>query len=182
MNEKDLVSKVANGDSKAFAALISQYQRLVGHIIFRMVDETMDREELAQDVFVKVFHNIRDFQFQSKLSTWIATIAYRHTLNFLKKNKKWKGQTDLEGEDMNMAISDETYEARDHAEFVRRAVDRLPLPYRTVLTLYHLDGFSYPEIVEIMEMPEGTVKNYLFRARKKLKVLLEPFVEKEVLI
>lgn len=182
MDEKDLVAKITHGDSKAFALLISQYQRLVGHIIFRMVDESMDREELAQDVFVKVFHSIRDFQFQSKLSTWIATIAYRHALNFLKKNKKWKEQTDLEGEELNIGVTDATYEAQDHAEFVRKAVDQLPLPYRTVLTLYHLDGFSYPEIVEIMDMPEGTVKNYLFRARKKLKVLLEPFVEKEVLI
>lgn len=181
MDEKTLVSRIVAGDRSAFSDLISQYQRLVGHIVFRMVDQTMDREELAQDVFVKVFHSIKDFQFQSKLSTWIATIAYRHTLNFLKKNKKWQEHKDLD-EDLDVALEDSTYEAQDQAEFVRRAVEQLPLPYRTVLTLYHLDGFSYPEIVEIMEMPEGTVKNYLFRARKKLKTLLEPFLEKEALI
>lgn len=181
MDERALVSRIVAGDRRAFSQLISQYQRLVGHVVFRMVDHTMDREEITQDVFVKVFHSIEDFQFQSKLSTWIATIAYRHTLNFLKKNKKWQDHKDLD-EDLNVEIEESTYEAKDQAEFVRKAIEQLPLPYRTVLTLYHLDGFSYPEIVEIMEMPEGTVKNYLFRARKKLKTLLEPFLEKEVLI
>ncbi len=181
MDEKELVSRIVSGDRRAFSQLISQYQRLVGHIVFRMVDHTMDREELAQDVFVKVFQSIEDFQFQSKLSTWIATIAYRHTLNFLKKNKKWQDHRGLD-EDLDVSIQESTYEAQDQAEFVRKAIEQLPLSYRTVLTLYHLDGFSYPEIVDIMEMPEGTVKNYLFRARKKLKTLLEPFLEQEVLI
>ena len=181
MDEKALVSRIIAGDRRAFSQLISQYQRLVGHIVFRMVDHTMDREEIAQDVFVKVFHRINDFQFQSKLSTWIATIAYRHTLNFLKRNKKWQGHKEL-NEDLDIALEESTYEVQDQAAFVRKAVEQLPLPYRTVLTLYHLDGFSYPEIVDIMEMPEGTVKNYLFRARKKMKTLLEPFLEKEVLI
>lgn len=58
----------------------------------------------------------------------------------------------------------------------------LPHQYRLILTLYHLEEMSYPEIVEITKMPEGTVKNYLFRARKKLKELLEPFAEKELLV
>lgn len=182
MEDKKLVSKILNGEKQAFATFIGNYQRLVMHIIVRMVDDSQDREEIVQDVFVKAFQKIGDFNFQSKLSTWVATIAYRHAVNFLKKNRNWKMVEDLDSVDYNFGVEQKGYEAQDSANFVQQAIDKLPTQYRTILTLYHLDGFSYPEIMEITAMPEGTVKNYLFRARKKLKELLEPYLEQEVLL
>ena len=71
-------------------------------------------------------------------------------------------------------------EENDMKAFIHRLIDQLPLNYKTVLTLFYLDGFSYPEIVEVTDMPEGTVKNYIHRARQKLKVLVEQHAEKEV--
>lgn len=177
-----MVSRVAGGDELAYRQFIKQYERLVMHIIIRIIDDPNDREEVVQDVFVRAIDKIGSFGFQSKLSTWVATIAYRHALNVAKKNKKWNEMQDLDQVAFKEGALVPGFEQEDINRFVHKAIDQLPLPYRSILTMYHLDGFSYPEIVEMTKMPEGTVKNYLFRARKKLKELLEPFVEKEVLL
>ena len=180
MDEKILVSNVLKGDKKAFEDLMKQHQRLVGHIVFRIIGG-MEKDEVMQDVFLKVYRKLNEFSFQSKLSTWIATIAYREAINYTRKNRKYADVQNLD--EVKFVQSDtESFESRDMSTFVQKAVDKLPVPYRSILTLYHLDGFSYQEIVEVMDMPEGTVKNYLFRARKKLKEILIPFVETEKLI
>ena len=171
MDDRALVEQVLSGDKEAFTRLIRQYEKLVTHMITRLIDDERDREELAQDIFVKVYQKLDDFHFNSKLSTWIATIAYRHAVNFLKKNQKWKMEEDIDQIKFSEGAEDLTYEQEDYGKYVHKWIQRLPQTYRTILTLYHLEGMSYPEIVEVMEMPEGTVKNYLFRARKKLKDL-----------
>ncbi len=180
MEDKDLVSKVLAGNQMASRLLIDQYKRLVGHVVARLVDDNLDREEVCQDVFVKVFKNLNGFHFDAKLSTWIATIAYRLSINFLQKKKRRFREDDLEKVSFEIGIIDSELEDSDYAHFIHQLIMQMPDTYKTVLTLFHLDGFSYPEIVEITGMPEGTVKNYLFRARKKLKELSVPYVGKEI--
>src|SRR5258706_10726500 len=85
--DRALVSRIMEGDQQAFRLLIKQHERLVAHMVGRLIDGEEDREELCQDVFLKVFEKIGEFKFQSKLSTWIATIAYRHGINSLRKRK-----------------------------------------------------------------------------------------------
>jgi len=87
-DDRDLVSRVANGDMQAFRLLIKQHERLVAHMIGRLVDRQEDREELCQDVFLRVLKKIGEFNFQSRLSTWIATIAYRYGVNHLRKKRR----------------------------------------------------------------------------------------------
>ncbi len=129
---------------------------------------------------MKIFNNLDGFKFDSKLSTWIATIAYRMSINFLKKKKRSVYQEDLDKVAFEVGTIDSGYEDVDFARFVNQLILQMPDTYRSIITLFYLDGFSYPEIVEITGMPEGTVKNYLFRARKKLKELSEPYVGKEI--
>lgn len=179
MNEKELVRRVLEADSKACKKLIEQYERLVASIVFRLVDDQRDREEIAQDIFMKVFSKIESFSFQSKLSTWIATIAYRETVSFMRKKKKVI-EKDLD--DVKISANLPGMEQSDMQRFISEAIDQLPSNYGVILKLYHIEGFSYPEIVEVMDIPEGTVKNYLFRARKKLKDILLPYLEKEHLL
>ncbi len=172
-DEQAFVSRVKSGDKQAFRLLIQQHERLVGHMIGRLIRQSEDREELCQDVFLKVFERISEFNFQSKLSTWIATIAYRHAINHLRKQKmeynelpedeNWTDRF-VEGENPEGIL-----EEKDLEHWVLRLIDQLPAQYKTVLTLYHLDGMNYAEIGIVTEMPEGTVKNYLFRARQLLK-------------
>lgn len=180
MDEQSLVSRILTGDSGAFKELIATYQRLVIHMVGRLVDNDLDREELCQDIFIKVYDNLGNFKFDSKLSTWIATIAYRMAVNFLKKNKRRPVEQDLDQVAFEVGREDHSLEDEDFAKFIHQLIDQMPLNYRSVLTLYHLDGFSYPEIVEMTGMPEGTVKNYLFRARQKLKDLSIPYIGKEI--
>lgn len=172
-DDKALISQVVNGDLEAFRLLIKQHERLVAHMISRVVKNPEDLEELCQDVFLKVHSKISEFNFQSKLSTWIATIAYRQAINHARKKKLPMSEL-AEGDDFKeQFVSNENhaeeFAERDAEEKIMHYVDELPVHYKTILTLYHLEGLSYPEIGEVTGMPEGTVKNYLFRARKLLK-------------
>lgn len=182
MTDKDLVHGVLSGSQGALTQLIKQHQRLVAHIVFRLIDNAQDREELSQDIFMKVFDNLAEFKFDAKLSTWIATIAYRMTVNKLRKTKRHAPEEDLDNISYEIGAVDDAMEKKDFAVFIHHLIDQLPTNYRTVLTLYHLEGFSYPEIVDITGLPEGTVKNYLFRARNKLKELSLPYIGTEITI
>lgn len=195
--EKAQIEKILSGDMAAFRDFVDEYQRLVCHVVFRMVLNESDREELSQEVFVKIYQNLGKFEFKSKLSTWIAKIAYNTCINYLKK-KKIPLYDDLAEADhfspgQSAATSyiemvagesqgqDELMMTQELNQFLHAEINRLPVQYRTVLTLYHLDELSYKEIGEIVNLPEGTVKSYLFRARKLLKErMLEKYPAEEL--
>lgn len=182
IEDKALVSRVISGDRQAFRMLIKQNERLVGHMIARLIDRHEDREELCQDVFLKVYEKLGEFTFQSKLSTWIATIAYRHGINHLRK-KKIEIRELTEGDEREQFISTENVEEGFSDQqldgIVMSLIDKLPPQYKAILTLYHMQEMSYSEIVEITGLPEGTVKNYLFRARQLLKEKVKKYLGKE---
>jgi RNA polymerase sigma-70 factor (ECF subfamily) len=163
-DDKALVSRVLSGDMQAFRALIKKHERLVAHMVGRLVKQEEDREELCQDVFMKVYEKLGEFQFQSQLSTWIATIAYRHAINHLRKKKI----TTTEFPEIEIPAFEEQPDD-DIEDHLRKLIDLLSPHYKIVLTLYHLEQKNYAEIGEITGMPEGTVKSYLFRARQLLK-------------
>jgi RNA polymerase sigma-70 factor (ECF subfamily) len=184
MDDKSLAARVAEGNRHAFEVLIRQHERLVAHMVGRVINNTEDLEEICQDVFLKVYEKIAEFNFQSKLSTWIATIAYRHAINHARK-KKIEIRDIAEDESfVNHFIShdnpQETLEDNDMESAVLKLIEQLPAQYRVVLTLYHLENMNYAEIGETTGMPEGTVKNYLFRARQLLKEKVETYLAKEV--
>ncbi|GHN00216.1 DNA-directed RNA polymerase sigma-70 factor [Cytophagales bacterium WSM2-2] len=183
-DDQALASYVAQGNKHAFEQLIRKHERLVVHMVGRVVSNSEDLEEICQDVFLKVYEKISEFNFQSKLSTWIATIAYRQAINHLRK-KRIK-IADLP-EDENFAErfiahedTWETIEDNDMEAKVMSLIDTLPPQYRVILTLYHLEDMNYKEIGEATGMPEGTVKNYLFRARQLLKEKVKTYLGKEV--
>ncbi|HET6228728.1 MAG TPA: sigma-70 family RNA polymerase sigma factor [Longimicrobiaceae bacterium] len=176
--ERALVERVLAGDGAAFRDLVARYQRLVSHVVGRMVRDERDREELCQDVFFRVHRKLGGFGFQSKLSTWIASIAYRACLSHLQKKRMPlfedlapgnRGHTPpAEVRDLSPEWGDEMA-AREMRGFVREQVDGMPMPYRAVLTFYHLEEMSVGEVSQVMGLPAGTVKSYLFRGRKALK-------------
>lgn len=185
-DDRTLVARVLTGDMQAFMLLIKQHERLVAHMVGRLVKSEEDREELCQDVFMKVHDKLGEFTFQSRLSTWIATIAYRHAINHLRKQKMQ--YSDIPDEEaftktfIEPSNPEMVAEEKDLDDFVLKLVDQLPPQYRLVLTLYHIDGMHYPEIAEITKMPEGTVKNYLFRARNLMKEKVKMYLGKEELL
>ncbi len=170
-----LIAGIVSGKADDFEAIIQDYQRLVSHMVFRMVDNSADREDLCQEVFVKVYRNLGSFQAKSKLSTWIARIAYNTCINYLEKKRvplygdmsaEEKGIDDEPG---NLISPLESAGRAEVGSIVRKAINQLPPQYRTVVTLFHLEQMNYQEISQVMELPEGTLKSHLFRARKLLK-------------
>jgi RNA polymerase sigma-70 factor (ECF subfamily) len=183
MNDGDLVQQVLNGNANAFRFLVANHQRLVVHIVGRIVQRTEDVEDISQEVFIKVFRKMKNFRGDSRLSTWIAKIAYNTSISHLRKHRKDETSYDenpgLVVNKKEVEGTHKTVEREEAKRFLLKKIEELPVHYRTVLTLYHLEEFSYKEIEEITEMPEGTIKSYLSRARKILKEKLEKVVEIE---
>lgn len=182
-DEKDIVSRILRNDLRAFELLVEQYERLVFHVVGRLVHNQADTQDICQEVFIKINRNLGQFEFKSKLSTWIARIAYLVSINYLKKYRKINFN-EFSEEMENYHFTDESpekiTEKKDTANYVNQLIDQMPEQYRIVLTLYHLNEFSYQEIEDITGMPEGTIKSYLFRGRKLLKERLEIYLQKEV--
>jgi RNA polymerase sigma factor (sigma-70 family) len=182
-----LVRTILTGDKEAFRALVERYQRLVSHVVFRMIPNQADREDLCQEVFLKVYENLPTFRFDAKLSTWIARIAYNTSVSHLEKAKAYLYERESAEDDPlkritdSSALPDEYAQARDLSCRLAGEIEGLPVLYGTILNLYHLEGMSYDEIRQIMQLPEGTVKSYLFRARRLLKERLLAKYQREEL-
>ena len=193
LTDKQLVEKVLNGDTNAFAAIIKNTEALVAQIVFKMVDNQEDRKDLAQDIYLKAYKNLPGFRFGSKLSTWIAQVSYNACFDYLRKRKLVLQDTfaddyGREGElpakkdklstELNIG-ADQSILRKELSGILKAEIDRLPVIYKTLITLYHKEEMSYDEIAQITQLPEGTLKNYLFRARKALKNSLLQHYKKE---
>jgi len=179
MDDNELIEQILNGNSNAFTFLVNRYQKLVLHISGRLIQRQEELEDVCQEVFLKVYQNLGKYRKECKLSTWIATIAYNTGINHLRKFKKLDISDSDTQEIFLKTVDPDTigYEQTDLHRYIRELIMLLPVQYRTVITLYHLEEFSYQEIEQITGMPEGTVKNYLFRAKALLKEKLKFVVD-----
>jgi RNA polymerase sigma-70 factor (ECF subfamily) len=192
--DKHLVDRVLRGDTRAFAIIIKNTENLVAQIVFKMVPVVEDRKDLAQDIYLKTFNSLGGFKFQSKLSTWIARIAYNTCLSWIEKKKPllpgnlhdtdaWQNHSS-ENLDHYAAVSNESESQvfqKEVKAILRKEIDKLPVIYQTLITLFHHESMSYEELTQITGLPEGTVKSHLFRARKMLKENLLSQYKKEAL-
>jgi RNA polymerase sigma-70 factor (ECF subfamily) len=174
MPSDPLIERVKAGDRAAFAELIEKYQRLVAMIVGRMTGNREDREEICQDVFLKVFAAIGAYRQEASFSSWIGRIAYNETLNRLRRRRLIAFSDLGDGEAAERwAGGDPTPEAvlleTDLKQRLEAEMAALDPRYRVILTLFHVAGMSYDEIGRILELPEGTVKSHLFRARRQLR-------------
>jgi RNA polymerase sigma-70 factor (ECF subfamily) len=177
-----MVDSVLKGDNAAFATIIKTTEALVTQIVFKMISSPGDRKDLAQDIYLKAYKNLAGFKFQSKLSTWIAQIAYNACFDHLRKKQLILVDSQHEENEMETTSADEPFSLLQQKELtaiLKNEIDRLPPIYQTLITLYHKEEMSYIELTEITGLPEGTVKSYLFRARKMLKNNLSRHYQKE---
>lgn len=164
--DRQLVDLVLAGDMHAFRCLVEQTQRLVAQIVSKLVPAEEDRKDVAQDVYLKIYRNLGHFRFQSKLSTWVAQIAYNTCIHRLqKKQLSISEPIERPAEDQ----ADGALLQKELNGLLAAELARLPPIYQTLIGLYHHEEMSYQEITLITGLPEGTVKSYLFRARKQLK-------------
>ena len=175
--DRRLVTAVLNGDRHAFGSIIKKTEGLVAQMTFKMISSPGDRKDIAQDVYLKAFKNLHGFKFQSKLSTWIGQIAYNTCLHYLEKKKlvlidNFGEDGEIPGNNFNKDVRNDTEEKlfnKELADMLHTEIEQLKPLYKTLISLYHQEELSYAEIAEITSLPEGTVKNYIFRARKTLK-------------
>jgi RNA polymerase sigma factor (sigma-70 family) len=200
LSDTHLVERVLAGDTHAFGAIIKNTEGLVAQIVYKMIGNAEDRKDIAQDVYMKAFKHLSGFQFKSKLSTWIGQIAYNSCLSYLEKKKLVLPGSMMEengpgNESMDCINGKPFYAAgyksdtdieaiisgQERRAILTVAIEALTPIYKTLITLYHREEMSYEEIGLITGMPEGTVKSYLFRARKALKDCLLLTYKKEEL-
>ncbi|MPR35026.1 RNA polymerase sigma factor [Salmonirosea aquatica] len=175
VDDATLIRRIQAGDRHAFQWLIKSHERLVYGVVWKIVRNQADAEDISQEVFLKVHEKLGTFHHESRLSTWIAKIAYNQALSHLRKRDILQHSVDVEDEAFRERITGEgtlpteSLENKELKRIVHDAIEQLPLPYRTLIDLFHIQEMSYAEIVEISGFPEGTVKSYLFRGRKLLK-------------
>ncbi len=180
MNEdQELVTAVLARTPGAFERLIARHKALVWHVVFRMVKHPEDARELSQDVFLRVHQRLHQYRFESSLSTWIGRVAFSVASRHLQRKKLPLAEPaqDQDGDafddigdgfDLEAAFAD-----AETMRHLNAAIESLPPLQRTLVTLYHLDEMGIADIAGITGLPEGTVKNYLFRARRRLRRQLE---------
>jgi RNA polymerase sigma-70 factor (ECF subfamily) len=180
-----VIRNVRDGRTADFGYIVNAYQKLIYHIVYRMIDHPQDREDLFQDIFFKAYKNLAKFRFESKFSTWIGRIAYNTCINYLRKHKVPLLADTLredEGEAEHIISETDTGSVVNRefiSELLKREIAQLPPQYKLLITLYHLHGMKYSEISKITNLPSGTVKNYLFRARQMLKAQMLARYRKE---
>jgi len=171
-DDHELVTRLRARDQRAFAELIDRYKARIFHTTLRILGNREDAEEAAQDTFVRAFRGLENFREDATFSTWIYRICVNTCLNLLESRKRFKAQdiakTPLE-ELPFIESPENSFEEEDLQTRVFSAAEKLPDKYRTVLVLYHIQHLAYQEIAEIMQMPMGSVKTHLFRARAMLR-------------
>ncbi len=177
-SDEDLVGRIRAGEEDLFEVLVRRYQaRVLAHVA-RIVGSRDDALDLSQEIFLKVFGALDRYNPAYKFSTWVFRIAGNAAIDHLRKRRP--RTVPLEVQDADGRVS--TFEYRSHdmdpyAELrnvergnaITRAIAALPAEFRELITLRHFGGLSYEQIAEVKQMPLGTVKNKLFRARAVLK-------------
>lgn len=177
------INAAINGDQDAFAWLMKKYKGPLQNLIFKMIREKNDVEDLVQEVFIKAFNSLQNYNQEFAFSTWIYRIAINNTIDYLRKkrlNTFSIDTDDYEDEDKpKFEIPDTTYSAdanlilEQRQKIINDAIDSLPEKYKKIIELRHKDDLTYEEISETLNLPIGNVKVQLFRARELLNKYLK---------
>jgi RNA polymerase sigma-70 factor (ECF subfamily) len=185
-SDEQLINMSVKGDASAFGVLVERYQNKAYAISVKIVQNHDDALDCVQDSFIKAFRSLSTFNFQSSFNTWLYRIVTNTSLDLLRKNKKYQSNIPIEkplsGDDdddyfiqiedqkadvENIAVSNQTVIA------VREAISQLSEDLKKVILLFEIEQFSLIEVSKILNIPVGTVKSRLFRAREKLAILLK---------
>jgi RNA polymerase sigma-70 factor (ECF subfamily) len=185
--DQELVERSIDGDESAFNELINRYKRGVFTLIIRMVRNREVANDLSQDTFVKLYASLSSYNPKYKFSSWLFKIANNLTIDYLRKNRPnvlsldEPIETDRDSVKIQVASGGENpldrAESIELGEKIKDAIMDLPLDYRRVIILRHVEDLTYEEIALAIDLPLGTVKTLLFRGRrllrKKLRIIAE---------
>ncbi len=173
-DDYELVKQSIEGNQDAFTELINKYKNLVYSVVLRMVNDSEEANDLAQEVFIKVYKNLDKYQPEYKFSTWIIRITTNHVIDYRRRKK----QETVNIDDLVYEPSDDTtpeqeYVRKETQKGLASAIANLPDIYKIPIVLYHQQGLRYQEISDILGEPLTKIKNRIFRGRKMLRESLE---------
>lgn len=181
----DLLQQAQQGDQDAFAKLVDQYKSYVYTIVYRVIGTSAVAEEVSQDVFVKVYRKLNTFTGESKFSSWLFSVAYRTAIDQRRKLQRQPVTSEIQAQHQEYFIaenaSDQTIIDTERKHFLQKAIDNLNEEQAGVITLFYLKEHTIQEICEISGMTKSKVKVLLFRARKKLKTILQNNHKNEII-
>lgn len=183
MDEQELISRAGRGDEAAFEQLVKSYEKPIYNLCLRMCRDRDEAFDLSQESFLKAWHAISSFHGESKFQTWLLRIASNTCIDFLRKKKRRNTISMTELDDLDQPIERQIADcsldpavlaekAQDH-DAVREAMAALPTNDRLILSMRAIEDMSYQEIGDALELPPGTVKSRIFRAREKIRRALE---------
>ncbi len=190
-SDPELVELCKRADERAAVELLRRFERPVFSLIYRMVRDRELAEDLAQEAFVRAFNNLARYDPSYKFSSWLFKVAYNLTIDHLRKKRlntvsihgspsavttELQAATAITVESMEER-PDEALQSREIGSEIEVAIGELRQEYRSAIILRHVEGRSYEEIAEIMDVPLGTVKTYIHRARKELQGQLQHLLE-----
>ncbi len=173
--ERILIARAKAGDTQAFETLVSSYAPFVFNVALRTLGNSAEAEDIAQEAFVRVWRNLKSFRGDAQFKTWLYRIVTNLCYNRLPRLKKELSALDPD-EQIDLADTTPSIE-RDLVDVELRAqlhnaIDQLPESYRLLISLRHLQGMSYAEIAKATNLPLGSVKTGIFRARRELRAML----------
>ncbi|HZJ58046.1 MAG TPA: sigma-70 family RNA polymerase sigma factor [Clostridia bacterium] len=178
--ESQLIERSVSGDTDAFGELVLLYDKRIYNYCFRMTNNADDAEDLAQEVFIKVYRNLGSFKGNCKFSTWIYRIAHNTCIDNHRKKRFRLLSLSLQGDEKGeMDIPDkgpspeEQIVSREQYGLMKECIARLKPEYKSVIILRDIQNYTYQEISDILEIPLGTVKSNISRARALLRDTLK---------
>lgn len=173
-----LVKRAIGGDEKAFKSIIKRYRNPVAQIVYKLVRDRNQLEDLTQEVFIKAFQHLDDFDYEHQFASWLFKITNNHCIDYIRKKRlrvySIDDQLKTEDGEMGYEIPDSTYEPdlnllrEQKSRLIRQAIESLPKKYREVIVLRHQEELSYEEIAKKTRLPVNTIKVQLFRAREMM--------------
>ena len=185
--DAELVALTRGGDRDAYSELVARYQGHVYALAYSLVDNWAEAQDIAQETFIRAYVNLDGLREPNRFPAWLRRVAFSVAMKWLKSYKpglfqQLDGRVDLD----TLDIPDfkpgppEVVERRELAQAVQSAIAELPAKYRVPLTMFHLNGLSYQKVADFLDIPLGTAKSLIHRARAKLKVALASYASQEV--
>lgn len=182
-SDVQVIARARRGEESAFAELLRRFRAPVFNLCLRMLKNRDDAEDVAQDVFIKVFGMLERYDDRYAFRSWVFKIAANQCIDFIRRNRVKLQSLDeplkFKGEEIERQFPDEapnpeeTVETREIGQLLLEITDQLPPHYRSMIVLRHQEQLSYEEIAEVLDLPLGTVKARIHRARAMMKDKLQ---------
>ena len=172
-----IMRRIQRDDFTAFELLVDRYKDRLVNVLFRILNERNEAEDLVQETFLRVYQHRQDYDFTYCLSTWIYTIALNLAKNELRRKRKFKFFSIFEMQENGVELKDTKPGPQSLKMILDKAIVKLPLKYKTAFILRDVEQLSYEEVAQVLEVPLGTVKSRVNRARAILKDELRPKLE-----